>query len=278
MQYTNDVISFDSGVDGFNLLVFGGIHGNEHSGVKAILKFIDLLNNNEISILKGKVTFAFGNLEALKVNKRYLDKDMNRMFVDDNFEQFKDLKEYKRVEFLKSLFKGNHAFLDLHSATNPTEDFLLAEAHSLDIAKNLSPSFVVSGWENFASVTGDTETYAASIGLKSMTYESGQHDDLKSIENSFNMICKFLANFGVIKFNFNKSDPICLNLFEIFIKTSDSQILAKDFSNFSFVKKNELIINGDQPIYAPVDGYLVFPVDPSKIKIGEEICFIANTV
>ena len=106
----NTVFEFDSGNPGPSILIFGGIHGNEHCGVKAIKMFMKNLNSGRFTLLNGKVTFAFGNIPALEQNVRFIDKDMNRIFVDDNFDEFKGSSEYERVSFLKTLFEGKDAF------------------------------------------------------------------------------------------------------------------------------------------------------------------------
>ena len=270
--------AFRSKVEGPNLLVFGGIHGNEPCGVLAILRLVEKLESGEIKILKGSLELAFGNLEALAENIRYLDRDMNRMFLDDQDEGLDDAREYERVKFLKTLFPGKHAFLDLHSASSPTQDFLLAEGPSLDLATKLNASYLVTGWENFESVAGDTEKYAAKHGLQSMTYEAGQHQDQSAVENAFAMILKFLGHYGVIEYTFVPKKSRLLRLEKIFLKQSNQQSLEVSLENFIAVKKDQLLIAGSNPIYSPFDGYLVFPVDVRNIKLGEVICFLARQV
>ena len=274
----NTVFEFDSGNPGPNILIFGGIHGNEHCGVKAIEMFMENLNSGRFTLLNGKVTFAFGNIPALKQNVRFIDKDMNRIFVDNNFDKFEGSSEYERVSFLKTLFEGKDAFLDLHSAKSPCLDFLISEEESLILASELSSSFIVTGWKNFSEVAGDTENYALGKGLKALTYEAGQHDDMISIENSYSMILKFLSVHGMINYTFVKREAKVLNLKTLYLKTSESDSLIPIIENFTFVKKDELLIDGARQVRAPFDCYLVFPCDPKGIKIGETICFLAELI
>ena len=274
---TKSLYRFDSGIMGTNLLVFGGIHGNEHSGVEAIDRFQRDLICNRIKFIRGSITLAVGNLHALQLNQRYVDTDMNRMFTDDNFDRFSDSVEFERVKFLKSLFPGMHAFLDLHSASSKSHDFLIAEPECLDLATKLNATYVLTGWSDFGDdIAGDTENYGNSLGIQSLTYEAGQHVDPLCVDNAYEMILKMMSVHDMIDYPFESQPSKVLKLSELHLKKDENQFFNVDYQNFLPVKKGSLILDGSHKIYAKNDSYLIFPVDPSKIKIGEEICFFAE--
>lgn len=278
-MFNKSFYKFDSGLLGPNMLVFGGIHGNEPSGVQAIERFVADLVSNNIQLLRGSITLAIGNINALQQNQRYLDKDMNRMFVDENFENFSDTIEFERVNFLKSLFPGQDVFLDLHSASSKSYDFLISEPHCLDLASKLNASYVLTGWSDFGSdIAGDTENYGNSLGIPSLTYEAGQHVDPLCVDNSYEMILKLMSVYEMIDYNFVVKQPNILKLSELHLKVDENQNFEVPIQNFLPVLKGQIVINGVNPIIAKNDSYLIFPVDPSKIKIGEELCFLAEKI
>ena len=278
-MFKKSLHNIDSGVMGPKMLIFGGIHGNEPSGVNVIERFVSDLVSNQIQLLRGSITLAIGNLNALQKNQRYIDKDMNRMFVDDNFESFSDTTEFERVKFLKSLFKGKDVFLDLHSASSKSHDFLIAEPECLDLAAKLNSSYVLTGWSDFGDdIAGDTENYGNSLGIQSLTYEAGQHVDPLCVDNSYEMILKLMSVYNMIDFDFTTNQANILRLSELHLKTDESQRFEVPLENFLFVSKGQMVINGENPIVAKKDSYLIFPVDPSNIKIGEELCFLAEKI
>jgi len=265
----------ESGVEGSNLLVFGGIHGDEPCGVYAIERFMQEINDGKWELLNGSITFAYGNLEALAQKKRYVDYNMNRMF--GLLEVSLESVEYERVRMLETLFDGKDAFLDLHSASSQAPDFMMAEKIAFDLACSLGPSFVVSGWEKFADVGGDTECFANSLGIPGMTYEAGQHDDPLALENAYKLLLRFLAVHEVIDYKFKSLGSRCMTLTEVILKKSENDKWLIDLENLMFVKKGTQLLELDSEIFvAPYDCYLVFPTACERCVVGEELVLLAK--
>jgi|GEM_PF-2722127 len=117
---------------GPNILLLGGTHGNELAGIyliKRILEIFDLDKKNskrKVQGLKGNIFFAFGNLEAIKENKRSIsEKDLNRCFVKKDLEnKEKTSPEYTRARELAPLFGQMDFLFDIHATNNPSEPFI----------------------------------------------------------------------------------------------------------------------------------------------------------
>ena len=265
----------ESRVEGSNLLVFGGIHGDEPCGVYAIERFMQEYQLGKWQLKNGSITFAYGNLEALGVKKRYVDYNMNRMFGLS--EVGLESVEYERVRMLETLFDGKDAFLDLHSASSQAPDFMMAEKIAFDLACSLGPSFVVSGWEKFADVGGDTECFANGLGIPGMTYEAGQNDDPVALQNAYEVLLRFLSVNGVIDYNFIPQMPCAMVLSEVILKKSDADKWLVDIENFKFVPKGTAIMEVAKcPVVTQCDCYLVFPSPSERVKVGEELVFLAK--
>ena len=275
-QYSSLSSSQGTSNESPQLLILGGIHGNEPCGTYAIDRFIEELEAGLWHLKQGSITLAYGNLEAIKGKTRYIDYNMNRMFGLPHIAT--DSIEYNRVRLLEKQFPQQTAILDLHSALSPALDFMLAETPAHHLAHALQPSYLISGWENFASVTGDTECYGLSMGIPAVTYEAGQHDDEQTLENAYQMLLRFLNHYSVIEYQWShprKTQHLILE--QVITKQTSHDRWLIPISNFMTVKQDQAIIhiNGNI-IRSPFDAHLVFPVPTIHCKVGEEITFLAR--
>lgn len=97
------------------VLVFGGTHGNEWTGIyvikKAAHRFSKKFSNLELE-------FIHANPEAFKINKRFQDEDLNRAFQFLN-EDRPHSYEHKRAKEIKAMIDESPCFvLDLHTTTS----------------------------------------------------------------------------------------------------------------------------------------------------------------
>lgn len=96
------------------VVVFGGTHGNEWTGVYAVKKYADTLRQNFPSL---DLHFIHANPEAFILNKRFKDEDLNRAFQyvhedrADSYEHQLALK-YKEIIDQETCF-----VVDLHTTT-----------------------------------------------------------------------------------------------------------------------------------------------------------------
>ena len=82
--------TFDDGLPGPLIIAISGIHGNESMPYKAIdyvLKMLEVehVTNPEFRY-KGRFVGLCGNLAALKAGRRFIDKDMNRIWSEELIE------------------------------------------------------------------------------------------------------------------------------------------------------------------------------------------------
>ena len=81
------------------VLVFGGTHGNEWTGVWLVQKYA---NSFKKKYPKLDLEFIFANPEAHKVNRRFKDEDLNRAFQFLG-ENRPDSFEHKRAKEIRDL-------------------------------------------------------------------------------------------------------------------------------------------------------------------------------
>lgn len=105
-----------------HVLVSGGTHGNEYTGAYLARHWLDDSSTLLRSTFKTHV--LFGNPEAFEINRRYVEHDLNRSFIQPVSSEQAALIEFKRAEEiqgqLKSQCNGKYpdVIFDLHSTTS----------------------------------------------------------------------------------------------------------------------------------------------------------------
>jgi succinylglutamate desuccinylase len=95
------------------VLIFGGTHGNEWTGIFLINNYRDYFINKYPEL---NLEFILANPEAYRLNKRFKDEDLNRAF--QYLDQEKDSFENKRAQELKALIDQEECLIvDLHTTT-----------------------------------------------------------------------------------------------------------------------------------------------------------------
>ncbi len=114
-----------------DVLVFGGTHGNEWTGVYAVERFAEQLRKEfpELSC-----EFHFSNPEAFKLNKRFKDEDLNRAFQFLAEERPRSY-EHNRAREIRTLIGRRPCFvIDLHTTTaNMGNTVILTNYHPLNL-------------------------------------------------------------------------------------------------------------------------------------------------
>ena len=98
-------------------IVFGiMVHGNEFGSLPGALKVIGALHRGELKF-GGQVTFFVGNPEAGLANQRFLEADLNRVFLamDD------DTHEVRRAQKLMPILDDCDVFIDFHQTILETK-------------------------------------------------------------------------------------------------------------------------------------------------------------
>ena len=69
------------------VVIVGGTHGNEYTGVYLIKKLREESSKKRFKNID--TLFELANEEAFKLNRRYVDKDLNRCFSKDFLKEVK---------------------------------------------------------------------------------------------------------------------------------------------------------------------------------------------
>lgn len=177
------------------MVFFGGIHGNEKAGIKAIESVLPLLDASKIT---GTVYGIAGNIAALKQNKRFITKDLNRQWTRDKIKTLEKELDFKNEDAeQKALYKllteilnkhnGPFYFIDLHTTSSKTIPFITINDALINRRfSNLFPVPKVLGIEEY--LEGPLLSYINQLGYVSLGFESGQHTDDLAVKNSISFI------------------------------------------------------------------------------------------
>ena len=283
---------------GPTIVFFGGIHGNEMAGVFALKQVFEKINPTHVT---GTIYGISGNLKALKNNQRYIDEDLNRVWIKENLNQLHnktslnneevEQKElYKLLDDILKQHDGPFYFIDLHTTSSKTLPFITINDALINRKfSQLFPVPIVLGIEEY--LDGPLLSYINQLGYVSLGFESGQHDDLNSITNNVSFIFLSLVYSKVLeKKNAENYDAHYNTLMreskqnqEIFevvylhrLLNSEDFKMKPNFKSFQNVKKGEqLATANNQSIDSLYTAKIFMPLYQTK---GYEGFFIIKKI
>jgi uncharacterized protein len=278
------VIRITENARGPRVVLFGGVHGDELSGVHAVEKlFFDLFVGTR-TLRQGSLTLVRGNEPALAAERRYLKHNLNRLFREDYGPEIDRASyEFNRAQELKTVLQNCDYFLDLHSAPIAQEPFMVAEQAAVDFFSKLGIPRIMTGWSKFSggAIGGDAENYANAHGAKSATLESGSHFEKRSNDVAYQSIVSLLSLLGMIA---GTEQPAArpleiVDVYEVVTKEADDFRYAGKVDNFQSIKKGKsFAFQNGRAITVNEDSYLLIPMKPEDIRIHEEVCYLGRKV
>ncbi len=295
--YTRILFKFETDKISPTVVFFAGIHGNEKAGVAALNHVNRHIGKH---VLKGNVYGILGNLKALEDNQRYVDQDLNRLWTEDSIkevlakrslnteeEQLKLL--FSEIQHVLKTYKGPIYFIDLHTTSSQTLPFITI--NDAMINRKFSKQFpvpIVLGIEEY--LEGPLLSYINTLGYVSIGFESGQHDDIKAIENSIAFINLALAYAEVLnikddtlKMYFNmlqKASKSSSSFFEIIhlhqIHDGVTFKMKEGYSSFQHIGRgNVLAFQNNSEVKSKYDGRIFMPLYQKR---GREGFFIIRPI
>lgn len=283
---------------GPTIVFFGGIHGNEMAGVFALKQAFEKINPTHVT---GTIYGISGNLKALKNNQRYIDQDLNRVWIKENLNQLynktslnnEEVEQQELYKILDDILKqhdGPFYFIDLHTTSSKTLPFITINDALINRKfSRLFPVPIVLGIEEY--LDGPLLSYINQLGYVSLGFESGQHDDLNSITNNVSFIFLSLVYSKVLeKKNVENYDAHYNTLMreskqnqEIFevvylhrLLNGGNFKMKPNFKSFQNVKKGEqLATANNQSINSPYTAKIFMPLYQTK---GYEGFFIIKKI
>ena len=295
--------SYDKGNEGPLLIIFGAMHGNEPAGVDAINYLLKMLEvepiRNKSFNFRGKILGLIGNLQAFKVDQRYLHKDLNRQWKIENvntilashsdFLESEDLEMYQLVHLIRKEVENYKPqeliVLDLHTTSSFGGIFTIPSYSdkSFKLAKQMHAP-VVKGF--LEGIFGTTLHYFNSdnfnVETTALTFESGQHREDLAVNRAIAAMINLMRTLNMVDedavesyhdellINYSKSLPkVCELVCRHPITPEDHFEMLPNFENFQPVEENQqLAIDKNGPILAPQSSRILMPLYQSKGEDG----------
>lgn len=260
------VYCLDSSIPGPVISILWGIHGDESCWVE----LLDFAREN-IEIMKWKIYFIYGNLEAISKNTRQCDVNLNRIFKDESLltECEKSSSEYRHMMRIKKYLALSDACLDIHSSpTSGSPAFVICEPDGFDIVNNFPVDFICSWFTNVEP--WGTDDYMYQSNKIWICVECGCHTSNQAFEIAQKSLFCFLEYFWMQQYPLliQVKDIQYLQATRAYLTQTKSYVSAKLFKDFENITQKTLLwYDGNIPVYASQDGHILFARDRDVIWV-----------
>lgn len=287
---------------GPTIFFFGGIHGNEMAGVKALRHVFEKLHSKSFDV-SGSLIGIRGNIPAQLKKKRFLEHDLNRLWttpkikeikskleIERSSEETEQLKIYQLIFKLLDTQQPPFYFIDFHTTSSNTLPFItINDARINRKFSRLFPVPIILGIEEY--LEGPLLSHMNEKGYVSLGFESGQHTELNSVKSSIAFMWLVMVYAGVLvkedvsDFQMHyrqlqKSAKDNTNFYEVIyrhaLKNDSNFKMTPGFKNFQKIKKGTpLGIQNGQEIKSEKDTILFMPLYQEQ---GEEGFFLIRNI
>lgn len=272
-----------------------GMHGNEPAGVKALETVFHLLDREPLVnlgfVFRGRMTGFVGNLRAFIKGKRFIVKDLNRLWTEENIRRTRgadqrslDSEDLELLELLAAVEAeiedcqpGRVVLLDLHTTSAAGGIFAIAtdDPESVRIASGLHAP-VITGL--LRGIHGTTLHYFNknnfNRNIAGAAFEAGQHEEPLSVNRSIAAIINCMRSIGNVRsedvenrhddilIEYSKNLPKIAELIRVHpITAEDGFEMKPGYRNFQPVIKGEVLAEDRNGIIrSPEDGLILMPL------------------
>lgn len=276
---------------GPTLVGLGGMHGNEPAGVEAL----DLVGRELESsgLLRGEFVALAGNLPALAAGVRFVDRDLNRLWDAEGGERG---REESQLGELRAAFaqvreraRGPVYLVDLHTTSGGGPPFTILGDTLANRGMALAlPVPMVLGLAD--ALPGTLVDSLDTVGVASLAFEAGRHDDPASIQRSYDALRILLAWLGMVTggrdqvrdsrvrlSRTGRGQPSALRLTHRHALKADKDFrMQVGLRSFERVRRGELLAReGEAKVRAPVSGHILLPLYQAE---GDDGFFMGRAI
>ncbi len=269
MIIKNSIIKIRGKKPGKTVAIFAGVHGNEKAGILALKKVV-----KEVNIIAGEVYFVFANPEAIKKDKRQIEKNLNRCFTKNNKGK---TAEDELARKLMPILDECDALLDLHASNNKfCPPFIIAEKKAHDLARQMDFGILTWNWNKIEP--GATDGYMHQQKKLAICLECGSvQNTSKNISLAEKSIYQFLQYYNCInkKIFYNKRKQRFIKVIRLAHQKTNNFSFVKKFKDFERLPTGKIFAcDGKKKYIASKNECIIFPHDDKKI--GDEVFIIGR--
>ena len=271
---------------GPKLICIGGLHGNEPAGVLALRRVLSTLDEVDPPFLGEMIALA-GNVQALRVRRRFLDRDLNRGWSPVGIRRAEvvrpasngeDREQAELILALREALADDNPVtrvIDLHTTSADSAPFLtLADTlRNREFARRMGLPLVLGIEEQIDGALLEVimERGAITVGV-----EAGQHDDPVSVDHHERVVWMALVAGGHV----SPEDVPGLRemrealrvarrglpkVFEVryrkAVEPGDGFAMRPGFTNFERIREGQEVARDSRgPVLAPEDGRIFLPL------------------
>ena len=292
--------SFTGSKHGALVIAFGGVHGNELAGVKALQEVFFLLDQEPKYSpdfnFSGRFVGLVGNLKALHHGSRFMQQDMNRMWTPAGVEHILAKPKSERLEeeveiaelyecILENILEYRPTalvLLDLHTTSAEGGIFCIPSntPASLRLAKELHAPVIlglldgIKGTLLHFAEAGKFRINGMPEHCIGIAFEGGQHHDPLSVSRCIAAVINCLKAAGCIDTRHvdTRHDHILLEYAETLPKVTrlehvhhidagDHFVMKPGYVNFQAIQKGEHLADDvSGAILSPLTGRILMPL------------------
>jgi len=264
-------------------LVFGSmIHGDEVGSLPAVVEALELLAQDRLGF-SGRITFFVGNPEAGLQRQRFLEQDLNRMFM----QREEDAHEVRRARQLMPILDTADLFVDFHQTILATrKPFYICPWHRPGWlwARALAGAehwVTRPPYQSFASGLVCADEYVRVQGKAGLTLELGEQGffpdaaarALRTIRRALTLGDQLAEDPQALQQQAEQQPEL------VFLQTvhreqfTDAGMsLRAGIVNFEAVNEDELLSGpGGPELRAPCSGDVLFPKYPPRDAGGQAL-------
>jgi succinylglutamate desuccinylase len=264
----NPIVELSSSIAWKITTIMVWVHWNEIAWIEALKELLPILR-----ITSWKVYFITANLEAIKLQKRFFEKNLNRCFLADNNGITSEDKRAR--EIIPYLVESDY-LLDVHNTLNTENSVPFLISEHKDLWKYFDVEVVVTWFDKLHPWWSDG--FMNSIWKIGLCLESGSIYDEEWAKIAKNGILNFLRFTWNIAWNADvtKKRQIFIRFNEIYKNRTADFRLAKQFLDFEKVSKWQILAyDWEEVIYSDRDWYIVFAYE-TNIVWSECFCLGVN--
>lgn len=269
------------------IVVFQAItHGDEVGPMPALLDVMAALKTGEITY-GGTAHFVLGNPEAALENRRFLDFDLNRVFVDPAIVAGgPDTHEAKRARALTPILDTAAVFLDFHQTSQPSARPFYSYPWRPDWAAWTRAIGGATAWTArsigtvFVEGMRCTDEYVRDNGAMGITLELGlrgftdiayrrAHAEMRQ---TMKLLDELAGGQNLAEAAARNPAPELFATVHVEPFSDPYMALAPGWEGFAPVFAGQLLsAPGTPEVRATVDGALLFPVYPPRMPDGAAV-------
>jgi len=269
------------------IILVGGLHGNELTGLKAIDHIFKTIQNDRIDI-KGRIIGIKGNKQAIDKKERFIEYDLNRCWTEEHLQHVADndaqliFSEDNEVRELKQFFDSlpennstQKICVDLHTTSSDNGNFIVVPEICSDhpVIRALKLPLILDLEKH---IKGTLLKYLTKRDYLAFAFEGGLIGSKVAVQLHIAGIWEILLSSGAIsaqQINGIMQIGTLLQTFaaelphklrvrhHYWITEEDNFRMKPGFLNFQKVKAGEVIAEDrNGPIQTPLDGLIFMPL------------------